>query len=326
MFNKMDQPTGDRFSTEQPTRDRFSADQPTGDRFSAEPISSQETSNVSKMTLGMGITSGLLSLAALTLGIYTFISVGMTSTSSSTSNSTEDFTSAEVSTLQNFTNQMTFTPDDYLLAKGFTDDAGFSSVTVAKTVNLAATIDIGTTVDSGTWAGQPISSTRGGLGTTSNSPYEVLIGGGSLPPTASGDFLMSQGIGVSPMYNALPSFANGEIDGNFANLFGLAWNMQPPPLCYYTVIGNVVVFSGTVVLRVIGGPPKISPALTYNVFGTPLMGTVVKGTRSLTNTSLGVSYPVDLGTTFCRGLQPNIISGFAAGNNFVFDFTIAYEI
>lgn len=314
-------------------------------------------SSSSKMALGMGITSGVLSVAALIFGIYTFFFVFLATTA--------DFTSTQVSKLQNMTANITITSDNFVSAAGYRDGAGFTNDVTAKTCELSADLKISTTtvlsassyevnddtlitntgvsisdakctnfsvvtldtnsVDSGTWEGQPIQTSKGGVGVSTITPYAILVGGDTVSASTTGSYLISQGPGAAPIYYTLPYLANGEMDGNFSNLFPGSWLMTTPPMCYYTVVNNIVTFSASVALRANIGSPIVGPAVSYNVYGTPVIDTVVKGTRTLINLTQGTAYPMSLTATSCSCLIPTL-SGVSPSDTVQFSFTIAYII
>jgi len=310
------------------------------------------SSSVSKMTLGMGIPSGVLSLLALILAIVTFLYVD------------NNFTSDQVNTLKSWTNLMDFTADNYLTTAGFTDNSGFSSDVTGKTVILSDSSTIGsikitdallsnnnqnqltpagvtiddfkvtnmtidtlntTSIDSGNWGGQVITSTKGGLGSGTITPYAVLVGGDSVTPGTSGSYLIAQGAGVLPTYFSLPTYANGSFNGNFSNLFGLAWSMAVPPLCFYTLVDNVYAVSGKVSLTAIGSSPIIGPRVTFDLIGGPVGPTVVKGIWTLTNLTQGTNIPMEMNLTNCAALEASL-SGITASDVIQFSFTIAYTV
>ena len=319
-----------------------------------KPLVMQSSS--SKMALGMGITSGVLSVAALIFGIYTFFFVFLATTA--------DFTSTQVSKLQQMTANITITSDNFVSAAGYRDGAGFTNDVTAKTCELSADLKIGTTtvdttsykvnddtlmtdtgvsisdtkctnfsvvtldttsVDSGTWEGQPIQTSKGGVGISTITPYAILVGDDTVSASTTGSYLISQGAGAAPIYYTLPYLANGEMDGDFSNLFPLAWLMTTPPVCYYTVVNNIVTFSASVALRANIGSPIVGPAVSYSVYGTPVIDTVVKGTRILINLTQGITYPMSLTATSCACLIPTL-SGVNPADTVQFSFTIAYII
>lgn len=81
----------------------------------------------------------------------------------------------------------------------------YSSTSIAAVTTLANLVTVGT-ITSGTWTGSVIDVARQGTGTTSPSPYQVVLGNGALGLTiasstgTSGQFLTSNGAGAYPSW------------------------------------------------------------------------------------------------------------------------------